>query len=205
MMHSFKKAIAALAFATAASMPVQGMATPMLIGTGTLNNSNDLTIIKDGATTYEFLDLSPTYGGSVSNAVAAYSADGFHWASGVEVSELFGAFNITYGITPYGEYYPTVDPSDTALLAAYLGYEPAQASALGWIDDGNNGNWHTYACISGCGRYDTFVTNISLYWPEHSTIATFLVRTAPAPEPNSIALLGIGLFGLTVWQKRKKH
>ncbi|MFO1321713.1 MAG: hypothetical protein U1F52_19055 [Burkholderiales bacterium] len=195
--------LAAILFST---MPLASS----LLGTSTLDNTDDLTVVEGGGKKYEFLDLTPTYGGlSVPDAVGLYSGRGFYWATGIEVAILFSAFNINYGLTPEGVFSTGANEADSIALASLLGiYEPHRQFhyASGWIDDGSSSGFHTYACVGsniGCvgdqvpsGTFVSNVTDAASYWPASVNVGTFLVRVVPEPSVATLTLVGLSVVGL---------
>ncbi len=193
-------------------------AVPVLLGSGTLNTANDLTVVQNGTVNYEFLDLTATYGLSVASSVGLYGGSGFHWANGADMTVLLGAFNIAYGHFPGGGLYaPTslnplvsVNAIDAANLATFLGKAPGVNGALGWIDEDTSLTNHTYICTGDACTPKIFLQQGQPFWPAVSIIGTFLVRnydTAPpqssVPVPGALALFSLGLAGLGVMRRRK--
>jgi hypothetical protein len=177
----------------------------LLIGTGTLNSTDDLTIVQAGSgTTLEWLDLSTTDGMSVVDAVSAYQGDGFRWATGGDIAELYAAFGITYGITSSSSYLLGIDLTTAQNFVSYLG-ATSSSNALGWIDDLDNGTNHTHDCIgSACNPYG-FVSNVPTFWPSNSAIGVYMVRdSVAAPIPAAPLLFGSGLLGLLGIARRRK-
>ncbi|RLM52790.1 hypothetical protein DVK02_15945, partial [Halobellus sp. Atlit-31R] len=82
-------AVAAL-FTSLIAAPVG--AAPILVGAASLNTIDDLTVIKDGSTTYEFLDLTSTQNMTSSSAVTAFSLYGFELADSDDLTRLFASF-----------------------------------------------------------------------------------------------------------------
>ena len=204
-MKTFRHVIATAALSVFA-VPA-AMASGVLLGTGTLNTTNDLTRIQAGASVLEFLDLSATSGLSVSAAVSAYGANGFHWATGSEVSDLFSAFGITYSNSAGAVSDLGASLTDRTSFVGYLGETGGQAGhSLGWIDDLTGGGFHTYSCIAinSCGPV-SFVFNVpDAYgiWPSDFQIGVYLVRDA-VPEPTTYALMAAGLAGLAAMRRRQ--
>jgi hypothetical protein len=176
-----------------------------LIGTGTLNSADALTIVQaSGGTTLEWLDLSTTDGMSVSDAMSAYQGDGFRWATGADIAELYAAFGITYGATSSSSYDLGIDITTAQNFVSYLG-ATSSSNALGWIDDLDNGTNHTHDCIgSACNPYG-FVSNVPTFWPSNSAIGVYMVRdSVAAPIPAALWLFGSGLLGLLGIARRRK-
>ena len=91
---STKRTLAAIGCAACLLAVTPSLAAPVLLGAGTLDTANDLTIIQNGNQILEFLDLTPTQGESVAGALSRYS--GFRWATGSEVATLYSAFGFGY-------------------------------------------------------------------------------------------------------------
>src|SRR5262245_55731548 len=120
----------------------------VLLGAGTLNNTDDLTRIQVGASTWEFLDLTATDNLSVAAALTAYSGAGFHWATGAEVAQLYSAFGITYSSAADTVVSLGASDASRASFVGYLGVTAFENAALGFIDDLTTADHHTYSCIA---------------------------------------------------------
>ena len=193
-----------IAVLSASALTTPASATPLLIGSATLNLANDLTLIQDGSHVLQFLDLTSTQGMTVANALGAFGGDGFHWATGAEVAQLYGAFGIAYQSVVADVHFLTVPAAQATAYTSYLGITGADA-AIGWIDDNTDASFHTYSCISvlTCG-FGAFIANNTFNWPSEPRVGVFLVRSAanPSPEPGTAALIGIGLAGILALRRR---
>lgn len=194
-----------IAVLSAAAMATPAGAVPLVIGSATLNLANDLTVIQDGSQVLQFLDLTSTQGMTVANAVATFSTSGFHWATGAEVAQLYGAFGITYQSVVADVHFLSVPAAAATAYTSYLGITGADA-AIGWIDDNTDASFHTYSCISvlTCA-FGAFIANNTFNWPSEPRIGVFLVRSAAnlVPEPGTAVLIGIGLAGILALRKRR--
>jgi hypothetical protein len=182
-------------------------ASATILGTGTLNVTDDLTRIDAGSFILEFLDLPFTRNTSVASALSTYETDGFTWATGSQVSELYNAFGFPHPISGSGVFDLAASPSSRANYLSFLG-ETIPNATLGWIDY-NTGSQHTHDCISVEGRCapDAHTITRASLWPTHEFIGVYLVRATPAPpipEPTTIAIFTLGLLGLGAARRRRK-
>ena len=167
-------------------------------------NQGASLLIQDGSQTLQFLDLTSTQGMTIANAVSTFSGDGFHWASGAEVAQLYGAFGITYQSVVKDVIFLSVPSVQAAAYTSYLGTTFGNAS-IGWVDDNTDGSFHTYSCISiDTCRSGAFVANNDLLRAAERNLGVFLVRSTaiPVAEPGTTALIGIGLAGILALRRR---
>lgn len=177
-----------------------------MVVTGTFEVPGDLTVVStsDGDL-LEFLDLLPTLGMSVDEALERYEPFDFRWATGAEVSLLFEAFAITYASNDETFVDLGLAPTSTEATTFLSFTHTTVNSAVGWIDDYTRSDYYTYSCISiedGCFPVAAFTNNTKLFWPSEPTIGVYLVRGA-VPEPTTIALLTGGMLGLAVQGRRR--
>ena len=169
----------------------------ILLGNGTLSSPNDLTRIQVGASVLEFLDVSVTVGNTVASAITTYSVNGFRWANGGDVGNLFSAFGFAYASVPGSGVNLITTAAQRINFVSYVG---SGNQALGWIDDLTTASFHTYACIGTGGvTCEAFVTNTTSFWPTWPSVGVYLVRTAPVPEPSAYLLFALGLVALNAF------
>lgn len=191
-----------IAVVSATALATPASAIPMLIGSASLNLANDLTVIQDGNQVLQFLDLTSTQGMTIANAVSTFGGDGFHWATGAEVAQLYGAFGITYQSVFNDVVFLGVPAPLATAYTSYLGMTHDDG-AIGWIDDNTVGSFHTYSCISvDVCRNGAFVVSNDLLNDPSPGLGVFLVRSAAIPEPGTAVLIGIGVVGTLVRRRR---
>ena len=192
-----KRWLSMVTLAASSVVSTPAFAAPVLIGGATLNATDDLTVIQDGAQVFQFLDVSITAGMSVATALATFGAAGFHWATGADVARLYGAFGITYQSIPTTYVILSASISDTANLVSYIGTTLGDA-ALAWIDDNTFSFYHTYSCMgpTTCTP-NAFVENTTSFWPSNAEFGVYLVRSQPnmVPEPGTMVLFGLAILG----------
>lgn len=189
-------------------------AAPTLVGTSTLETQEDLTLIKDGATTYEFLDFTSTVGMSQKSALALYGPKGFTLGTDEDVSRLFDSFGFSYSTNfqasgyPYWGTAPLNVSIDTArYFDSYLGItESVGDGSLASFRDRKFGQ--SYFCVAAfeC-QPNSFVSN-SDFSSGAEALGVVLVRAATVtlvPEPSQSALTLIGLLGIGAAVARRKE
>lgn len=169
-----------------------------MVGTGTFENPGDLIVVNTSSgDLLEFLDLMPTVGMTVEEALDQYGSSDFRWATGDEVSELFDAFEISYVAADKAFVDLGLAPTSTEATTFLSFIHTSSNSAVGWIDDYTSSDYYTYSCVSvedGCFPVAAFTNNTQLFWPSEPTIGVYLVRSA-IPEPTTVVLLGGGCWG----------
>jgi len=198
-----KRWLSTVTLAASAVVSAPALAAPVLVGGATLNATDDLTVIQDGAQVFQFLDVSVTAGMSVATALATYDAAGFHWATGADVARLYGAFGITYQSIPTTYVILSASIADTANLVSYIGTTLGDA-ALAWIDDNTASFYHTYSCMGPTTCMpNAFVENTSSFWPSNPEIGVYLVRAQSniVPEPGTLMLLGLVALGVATTRR----
>lgn len=179
----------------------------VLVGSATLQNSNDLTVIKDGKLIYEFLDLTVTSGRSQSSALATFGEEGFVVASNVDMARLFSSFGIDYAgrRARFADLGATKEQAATFI--SYLGNNLWGVDSLGTFIDLEFGQSVACVAVSGC-LPRSFVSDIdrSAGW---LGFGVYLVRTASTeanevPEPAPFALLGLGAIAFAAARRHNK-
>lgn len=187
-----KRLVSSLALVFAAA----GVGAATLVGDATLHAPNDLTVVRDGAKTYEFLDLTSTYALPVATAIANHQAEGFRWANAAEMAVLLSAFEFSYTLVPGGVGPLTYHGSESWLTASWnlisrLGADPqgeiSGAHYLGgFVDDMPIAGNSTYLYLNAVGVAEVVNDRHSF---QAAGIGTFLVRdAAPVPEPGTVVL-----------------
>jgi hypothetical protein len=180
-----------------------------LVGNGTYAVANDLTLINDGGSTFEFLDLSFTKGQSVTAALSTYGDDGFAVADENQITALLDAFGIVYAFVTGGSFNnlgvaSSVAASFTASLSTTFR---------------SNASFGTYANASGTGTYSFLCISEGDCNPSSSTrdfdlsrgnsiVGIFLVREGASisavPLPAAAPLLAMGVAALALLRRRRR-
>jgi hypothetical protein len=185
-----------------ASCFTAAQATPILIGSSTLATSNDLTVVQDVTSTYQFLDLSSTIGWSQAEALAKYGSQGFSLGTSADAARLFSSFGFSFAdSSSYVKL--NVSASQATSFTRYLGTTYGDA-AIASFSDTTYGQ--SYFCISSGSCSPTNFFNQSDLSEGDSEVGVFLVRTSKnVPEPGSVALLSLGLIGVAMARRAKKR
>lgn len=174
--------------------------------------SSSGTTVLDTTNNVEWLDLLVTTGLSPDEALAAYSAAGWRWATSAEVTELYDQFFLANG-PDVPDFRPGPDqnvPFSDAQFAAFadlfgLTYSSSPDFIGGWYDDGVLNDRQL-----GLYWYGNFARggNIFVIGPDSDysleEYGVYLIREVSVPEPGTLALFAIGLAGMGLARGRKK-
>lgn len=182
-----------------------------------LPGSGDKKITFDSSSGLEWLDLTATQGRSVYQVEAGfggYLADGFRYATGNEVLDLFSSAGV-----PQGTYYdiPHILMVQSLILKLGVTHQnnpPSPGNPFGQQTTyGITGDsfptgftpWHTYATIGASNSVGGLGGGAQIFADsEDGAIGSFLVRAATVPEPSSALLAGTGLLLLALRKRRIK-
>lgn len=176
----------------------------LLVGSATLNRADDLTVIKEGNDTYEFLDLQATMGRSHAEVLSRFGPVGFKVATSRELQWLFESFGFSYANKLRSHVALDVTDAQARQFTSYL-YNGAMA--LGSFQDLDFGMSWSCVSMNSCNP-TSFVANDD-YSRGHPIVGVYLVREiagpkAEVPEPGSFALIGLGVAGMMATRRRKK-
>lgn len=178
----------------------------------------------DTANNKEWLRLDVTVGMPIGHAVGLGIADGFSWATEDELNDLLDQFFAVYGGDPGSRAGDFIfnDPITVGVEAAWYALFGLtlslndRSSSLGFYDDGifiDSGTslgplepWYGFGSSPFYTTPGTFNAYAGLNVGEGvPDIGVFLVRDAsiPMPEPTTLTILVLGLFGLSVILRRK--
>jgi hypothetical protein len=180
-----------------------------LVGNGTYAVADDLTLINDGGSTFEFLDLSFTKAQSVASALSTYGGDGFAVADENQITALLDAFGIVYtfiadggSLNNLGVAFP-VAASFTASLSTTF-----NDGSLGTYANASGTGTYSYLCISEGTCSDGSFTNDVDLSSGNDQLGIFLVRggTPPpaVPLPAAAPLLAMGVAALALLRRRRR-
>lgn len=189
-----------------------------LIESDYVSGTGDKLLTFDSSSGLQWLDLTATKGRSVDQielGFGGYLADGFRYATGSEVLDLFASAD-----APQGYYLDSVHIRSVQSLMLMLGvtYQnnlPSQGNPFGQQTTyGITGDtfsysgftpWHTYAVIGASDSSAGLGVGGQIYeYAADSLIGSFLVRPATVPEPSSGLLAGLGLV-LMAFTKRRNY
>ena len=181
-----------------------------LVGNGTYAVANDLTLINDGGSTFEFLDLSFTLGQSVTTALSTYGGDGFAVADEDQIIALLDAFDIVYAFIADGGSFNNlgVASSVAASFTASLSTTFRSNASLGTYANASGTGTYSYLCISegDCGG-GSLTRDVDLS-SGNSTVGIFLVREGASisavPLPTAAPLLAMGVAALALLRRRRR-
>ena len=121
-------------------------------------------------------------------------------------SDIEGGVSVESG--PFDEYYNTIfsntpsSPSDA--LIDWIGrYYMGDARYLLIKDGDHSPIWYLFDIKAWDGKMDILISG---FWPDNGSISHVSIYggTLKLPEPGSLALLGIGLFGIGLARLRKR-
>jgi hypothetical protein len=181
-----------------------------LVGNGTYAVANDLTLINDGGSTFEFLDLSFTLGQSVTTALSTYGGDGFAVADEDQIIALLDAFDIVYAFIADGGSFNNlgVASSVAASFTASLSTTFRSNASLGTYANASGTDTYSYLCISegDCGG-GSLTRDVDLS-SGSSLLGIFLVREGASisdvPLPAAAPLLAMGVAALALLRRRRR-
>lgn len=180
-------------------------------------NFGDNLAVYDETTNLTWLDLSVTDGKSYENALTPHDENGFSYAKGFQVSQLFFNFfgeSISYSSLGYS----TGNALVTQAFATLFGLTSA-SSSFGFYFDHNN-KFSLFGVTTGSGKVYTpeFPVDYSKYYDSgNSGVGTYLVREGrisfdepvsprleppvTVPEPTSLAIFIVGIIGVLTSRK----
>ena len=175
----------------------------VLLGTGGLEKSADLTRIATASGTLEFLDLTTTQGWTIEDALFGYASQGFRVAGGDELSELMGAFGITYFIT--GDYMAELASTEAQSKAFVDHVSATWGDAAYGISYEAGRNMYMFSCIAikNCGEPPNYIA-MEDYTYGNELMGFYLVRdgAVAVPLPATPALFGAALLAMAALRRR---
>ncbi len=174
----------------------------VLLGTGGLEKSADLTRIATASGTLEFLDLTTTQGWTIEDALFGYAPQGFRVAGGDEIRELMGAFGIAYFVT--GDYMAELDATGTQSKAFVDHVSATWGDAAYGISYEAGRNMYMFSCIAidNCGEPANYIA-MEDYTYGNELMGFYLVRDAvEVPLPATPALFGAALLAVAALRRR---
>ena len=92
-------------------------------------------------------------------------------------------------------------PSDLGTGDASTSFGGTFALTDGWTEPGNTGAWYFFVNNE---QPTTLLTEIAI-WGEGNTFAVDHIAVTPVPEPGTYALMALGLVGVGLVARRRRH